>query len=99
MLWKIHWKIQCLAQSKQHTVESGIIHMNIIHAQLLSSIVFGCMDLIHKRQPINYYFVLVLRTPTNLVYMDRMHNKFCFGARLVVLISTKTKEYFFGHNL
>jgi len=80
-------------------MESGIIQMNIIHAQLLSSIVFGCMDLIHKRQPINYSFVLVLRTPTNLVYMDRMHNKVCFGARLVGLVSKKTKEYFFGHNL
>lgn len=72
-------------------MESGLIHMNIIHTQLLSSIVFGYMDLIHKRQPINYSFVLVLRTPTNLVYMDSMHYIVFFGARLVGLISTKTK--------
>mgnify|MGYP000208780424 CR=1 FL=1 len=65
MLQKIHWRIQCLAQSKQHTMESGIIQMNIINAKLLSSIAFGCMDLIQKRQPINYSFALVLRARNN----------------------------------
>ena len=46
-------------------MESGIIQMNIINAKLLSSIAFGCMDLIQKRQPINYSFALVLRARNN----------------------------------
>ena len=37
-------------------------------------------------------FALVLIAPTDLVYMDRTQKKCCFAARLVGLISTKTKE-------
>ena len=47
---------------------------------------------IHKWRPIHYSLVLVLTTPTSLVCMDKTQKTHCFRARLVGLITTKTKE-------
>ena len=52
---------------------------------MITLIITVKMDRIH-------FFVLVLITPTSLVYMDRIQKKCCFRARPVGLNSTKTKE-------
>ena len=46
-----------------------------------------------------YPFVFVLLSLTSLVSTDKIQKKSSFRTRLVGLISTKTKEYFFGRHL
>ena len=53
------------------------------------------IDWMHKWQPKKYCFAYVLISLTSLVCMDKRQNKCCLRARLVSLINTSTKEYFF----
>ena len=59
----------------------------------------GDIDRMHKWRPKKYYFVYVLIRLTSLVCMYKIQKKCCLKARLVSLISTLTKEYFFGRHL
>ena len=57
------------------------------------------IDRMHKWRPKKYSFVFVLIRPTSLVLKELF---FCISSvptRLVRLISTKTKEHFFGRHL
>ena len=53
----------------------------------------------HKWRPKKYSSVFVLISLTNLVSMDKIQKKSSFRTRLVGLISTRMKEYFFGRHL
>ena len=52
----------------------------------------------HKWLPKKYSFVFVLINLTSLVSTDQVQKKSSFRTELVGLISTKTKEYSFGHH-
>ena len=56
---------------------------------------FSSIDRMHKWGPNEYSFVVVLISLTSLVSTDKIQKKSTFRTRLVGLISTKTKEYFF----
>ena len=53
----------------------------------------------HKWRPKKYSFVFVLIRPTSLVLKEHFFCILSVLTRLVSLISTKTKEYFFGRHL
>ena len=55
----------------------------------------NCIDRLHKWRPKKYSFLFMLIRLTRLVGMDKVQKKCSFRTRLVGLISTKTKEYFF----
>ena len=57
------------------------------------------IDRMHKWRPKKYSFVFVLIRLTSLVGTDKIQKKCSFRTRLVVLISTKAKEYFVGRHL
>ena len=56
----------------------------------------NCIDWLHKWWPKKYSFLFMLIRLTSLVGMDKMQKKCSFRTRVVGLVSTKTKEYFFG---
>ena len=56
----------------------------------------GRIDRMHKWRPTKYSFVFVLIRPTSLVLKEHFFCILSVLTRLVSLISTKTKEYFFG---
>ena len=53
----------------------------------------------HKWRPTKYSFVFVLIRPTSLVLKEHFFCILSVLTRLVSLIRTKTKEYFFGRHL
>ena len=53
----------------------------------------------HKWRPKKYAFLSVLIRPTSLVLNELFFCILSVVTRLVRLISTKTKEYFFGRHL
>ena len=53
----------------------------------------------YKWLPTKYSFVFVLIRPTSLVLKEHLFCILSVLTRLVSLISTKTKEYFFGRHL
>ena len=57
------------------------------------------IDRMHKWRPKKYSFVFVLISLTSLVSTDKIQKKSSLRTRLVGLISTKTKEYFFRRHL
>ena len=56
-------------------------------------------DRMHEWLPTKYSFVFVLIRPTSLVLKEHFFCILSVLTRLVSLISTKTKEYFFGRHL
>ena len=57
------------------------------------------IDRFHKWRPINYSFVYVLIRPTSLILKEHFFCTLSVLTRLVGLISTKTKGYFFRPSL
>ena len=57
------------------------------------------IDKMHKWRPTKYSFVFVLIRPTSLVLKEHFFCILSVATKLVSLISTKTKEYFFGHHI
>ena len=60
---------------------------------------FNRIDRMHKWRPTKYCVVFVLIRPTSLVLKEHFFCILSVPTRLVSLISTKTKEYFFGRHL
>ena len=58
--------------------------------------IHSCIKRLHKWRPKKYSFLFMLIRLTSLVGTDKIQKKCSFRTRVVGLISTKTKEYFFG---
>ena len=56
------------------------------------------IDGMHKWRPKKYSFVFVIIRPTSLVLKELLFCILSMLTRLVRLISTKTKEHFFGRH-
>ena len=69
-------------------------NIRIFHRQFSATI-----DRMHKWRLTKYSFVFVLIRPTSLVLKEHFFCILSLLTRLVSLISTKTKEYFFGRHL
>ena len=59
----------------------------------------GYMALFHNGGQINYSFVLMLISPTNLATTSKFQKNICFQTRAVGLININTKECKVGHHL
>ena len=62
-------------------------------------ILLGTMDLFHNGGQINYSFVLMLISPTNLATTSKFQKNICFKTRAVGLININTKECKVGRHL
>ena len=58
-----------------------------------------CIDLFHNGGQINYSFVLMLISPTNLATTSKFQKNICFKTRAVGLININTKECKVGRHL
>ena len=57
------------------------------------------IDLFHNGNQMNYSFVLMLISPTNLTITSKFQKNICFKTRVVGLININTKECKVGHHL
>ena len=57
------------------------------------------IDLFHYSDQVNYSFVLMLISPTNLATTSKFQKNICFKTRAVGLININTKECKVGRHL
>ena len=95
--WENWYGISLLVSSLVRCAHSGDIELTTRRAiPYLRVPIIGRM---HKWRPKKYSFVFVLIRPTSLVLKQLFFCILSVQTRLVRLISTKTKEYFFGRHL
>ena len=88
-----------LPAAVRNEIEINSWHLHRLILTVIYIVYAERIDRMHKWQPKKYSFVFVLISLTSLISTDKIRKKSSFRTRLVGLISTKTKEYFFGRHL
>ena len=98
-LLKIHLLVKTSCRQSLLLLSPVIQGSILKRCKLSTCIKLSCIDLFHNGDQINYSFVLMLISPTNLATTSKFQKNICFKTRAVGLFNINTKECKVGRHL